>query len=292
MTQGELEVAVDAHADTGEGPVWDASRQTLVWVDITGRLVHEYDPHTGTDVSFPVPLPVGTVGLRQQGGLVLALEDGFWLCEPGVTNLRRLAAVEEDRPKNRMNDGKPDSRGRFWAGTMRYDDARYEAALYRLEPGGKVETMVSQVSLSNGIGWSLDDRLMYYVDTLAHTLDVFDFEAGAGRISNRRTLVAVPASEGSPDGLCVDAEGFIWLAVWGSGQVRRCSPDGTLDRVLRLPVTQVTCPTFGGPDLLDLYITSAAGGLDADQRRAQPHAGALFRLRPGVGGTEPFRFAG
>ena len=288
----ELEVVVDAHAHGGEGPVWDSSRGILVWLDITGKLIHEYEPTAGTDVTFPVPLRVGAVALRERGGLVLAMEDGFWLCGPGVSDLNRLAPVEQDKPENCMNDGKVDSRGRFWAGTMAYDERPNHAALYRLQADGRVETMLSPVSLSNGIDWSPDEKVMYYADSLANALDVFDYEAESGRIFNRRTLVEVPPSVGLPDGLCVDDEGYVWLAIWGSSEVRRYSPAGDVDSVLRLPVTQVTSVAFGGQDLGDLYITSAAMDLSDEQLGSQPHAGALFRCRPGAKGRLPFKFAG
>jgi sugar lactone lactonase YvrE len=285
----EVELLVDAHAVIGEGPVWDADRGVLLWVDIAGRLIHEFDPRTGRDTTSSVPLMVGAISLRRSGGLVMAMEDGFWVSERGLSGLRRIAPVEADSPRNRMNDGKSDSRGRFWAGTMGRDDGPDAGALYRLDPKGRVRTMVSPVGLSNGLGWSPDDRRMYYVDSLAHRLDVLDYEAEEGLISNRTTLVEVPRALGIPDGLCVDAEGFIWLAIFGAGEVRRYSPTGALDRTVRLPVSKVTCPAFGGEQLDELYITSAAEGLSLEQ---EPHAGGLFRHRPGVRGMPSFRFAG
>jgi len=169
-------------------------------------------------------------------------------------------------------------------------DTRPDAgALYRLEADGGVRTMVSPVGLSNGLGWSPDERHMYYADSLAHRLDVFDYEPVEGLISNRTTLAEIPSALGLPDGLCVDGEGFVWLAVFGAGEVRRYSPDGRLDRTLRLPVSQVTCPAFGGEGLDELYITSAAEGIGPDR---EPHAGGLFRHRPGVRGMAAFEFAG
>jgi sugar lactone lactonase YvrE len=292
MNDVQPELAVDAHAQIGEGPVWDSTRGLLLWVDITGKLIHEYDPRTGYDTSFPVPVPVGAVALRSGGGLVLAMEDGFWLWEQRARDLKRFVAVEEDKPENRMNDGKVDPGGRFWAGTMAYDERRDHAALYRLDPNGKVATVISPVSLSNGIDWSLDSTVMYYADTLAHSVDAFDFDLGTGAIANRRVLIEVPSSEGGPDGLCVDAEGFIWLAVWGSSEVRRHTPEGKLAARIRLPVTQVSSVAFGGDDLGDLYITSAAKNLTDEDLRSQPHAGGLFRCRPGIKGREPNRYKG
>jgi len=292
MAADEPEVVVDARAGVGEGPVWDAARDILIWLDIPGRLIHEYDPDTGADTTFTVPMPVGSVALRDRGGLVLAMQDGFWLCEPDLEDLRRFVPVEADRPDNAMNDGKADPAGRFWAGTLANDGRPGQGGLYRLDPDGNVETMLTAVSVSNGIDWSPDERLMYYVDSGARSVDVFDFDHQSGRIARRRTLVAVPPSEGVPDGLCVDGEGHLWVAIWGSGEVRRYSPEGDVERVLRLPVTRVTSVAFGGHDLGDLYITSMADGLTAEQQAGQPLAGALFRSRPGVTGRLPFKFGG
>jgi sugar lactone lactonase YvrE len=285
----EPDLVVDAHAEIGEGPIWDGERGRLLWVDIAGRLVHEFDPGTGGDTCWAVPQMLGAVSLRRSGGLVMAMADGFWVCERDLSGQRRIAAVEADRPENRMNDGKSDSQGRFWAGTMRLDARGNAGALYRLDPDGRVRTMLSPVGLSNGLGWSPDGRRMYYVDSLARRLDVFDFEPVEGLISNRTTLVEVPAGLGLPDGLCVDAEGFLWLAIFGAGEVRRYSPVGALDRTLRLPVSKVTCPAFGGQDLDELYVTSAVEGVSLDR---EPHAGGLFRHRPGVRGLPAFQFAG
>jgi sugar lactone lactonase YvrE len=285
----DVELVLDARAGIGEGPVWDAERGRLLWVDISGRLIHEFDPVTGLDTSWQVPLMVGAISLRRSGGLVMAMADGFWVCERQMSGQRRVAPVEADRPENRMNDGKSDSRGRFWAGTMSTALRPHAGALYRLDPDGRVRTMVSPVGLSNGLGWSPDERHMYYADSLAQSLDVFDYEAEEGRISSRTTLVEVPREVGLPDGLCVDADGFIWLAVFGAGEVRRYSPEGALDRTVRLPVSRVTCAAFGGADLDELYITSATEGVWIEQ---EPHAGGLFRHRPGVRGMPAFEFAG
>ena len=285
----DVELVVDARAGVGEGPVWHGESGRLLWVDISGRLIHEFDPGTGLDTSWPVPQMVGAISVRRSGGLVMAMADGFWVCERRLTGHRRVAPVEADRPENRMNDGKSDSRGRFWAGTMGLDARPGAGALYRLDPDGGVRTMVSPVGLSNGLGWSPDDRRMYYADSLAQTLDVFDYEPEEGRIWNRRTLVEIPPEVGLPDGLCVDAEGFVWLAVFGAGEVRRYSPDGALDRTVRLPVSRVTCAAFGGAELDELYITSATEGVWLDR---EPQAGGLFRHRPGVRGMPAFEFAG
>jgi sugar lactone lactonase YvrE len=288
----DAELVLDAHAETGEGPVWDAGSERLLWVDITRRRVHRFNPASGKDESFDVGQHVGAVAVRAAGGLVLALRGGFGLFDPDSGRVEPIADTEAGNPNNRMNDGKCDSAGRFWAGSMSYAEKGTEGSLYRLDPDRSVRRMLSGIGLSNGLGWSPDDTLMYYVDSLAARLDVFDFDRVRGEIANRRTVVEVPAAEGVPDGLTVDAEGYIWLALWGGGAVHRYRPDGTLDGEVRLPVRQVSCCTFGGPELADLYITSAARGLSAEQLEQQPGAGGVFHCRPGVHGLPSHAYAG
>ena len=181
--------------------------------------------------------------------------------------------------------------GRFWAGTMAFEVTPGVAALYRLDSDLTVSRMVSGVTLSNGLGWSPDGRQMYYIDSVTHGVDVFDFDPADGSLGERRRLITIPPGEGLPDGMTVDAEGGLWIALHGSGSIRRYLPDGQVDRVVRVPPKMVTCCAFGGPDLTDLYITTMCLGLSADGLRAQPLAGALFRCRPGVRGLPPHRFA-
>jgi sugar lactone lactonase YvrE len=292
VTGSESELLVDAHARVGEGPVWDAALRRLVWVDILNGLVHLYDPVTGDNETAEVGKAVGAAVPRASGRLVLALEDGFAAFDPVSEELTPLVPVEADQPGLRMNDGKCDRAGRFWAGSMEWDGEHPAGSLYRLDPDRTVTRMVEGVRISNGLGWSPDEQLMYYIDSPTYRLDVFDFDLERGAIANRRTLVEVPRAWGMPDGMTVDAEGFLWVAFWGGWSVRRLAPDGTLAATLRLPVSQVSSCTFGGPDGSDLYITSATDGLTAEQLRAEPHAGALFRARPGVTGGPTHAFAG
>jgi sugar lactone lactonase YvrE len=266
--------------ELGEGPCWvDGS---LLWVDIPAGRVHRYDPADGSHGTAEVGQAVGAVVPRAGGGLVLAVRDGFARFDLDRGGLELIAAVEADKPGNRMNDGKCDRAGRFFAGTKADDDRPGAGALYRLE-NGAVEQLIGGVTISNGIGWSPDERLMYYVDTPTGRIDVFDFDAVTGALANRRVFADIPGDCGQPDGLCVDAGGAVWAALWGGGAVHRYRADGGLDRVLRLPVSNVTCCAFGGADLDVLYITTA--------RTDEPNAGALFRCWPGVTGqpANPYR---
>jgi sugar lactone lactonase YvrE len=288
----EVELVLAARAELAEGPVWDARRQQLVWVDIMRGRVHLFDPAAGDCRSLSLGQPVGCAVPRQAGGLVVALRDGFGRLDVETGRIEMIASVEEDRPDLRMNDGACDRAGRFWAGTMALDARPGEGALYRLDPEGAVTQMLDDVTISNGIDWSLDFRTMYYVDSGTERIDVFDFDLDGGAIGGRRTLVEIPKEAGLPDGLTLDAEGGVWVALWGGGAVHRYSPEGRLDRVIRLPVSHPTSCAFGGPELSDLYVTSAWIELSPAERARQPLAGSLFRVRPGVAGRAACAFGG
>jgi sugar lactone lactonase YvrE len=287
------ELVLDVPAEHGEGPVWHPVEHTLDWVDIMEGHLHRYDPRTDRDVVVEVGQPVGVVAPRRAGGYVLAVEEGFAILERSG-KLRTVAHIEHDAPARRMNDGGCDSGGRFWAGTMAYDFETGAGALYRLDPDFTVTEMVAGVTISNGLDWTDDDRTMYFIDSMAHGVDAFDFDAHAGTISNRRRVVEMPSDSTSPngstvpDGMTLDAEGFLWVAVFGASEVRRYAPDGRIDCVITVPVCAVTSCAFGGEDLSDLYITT---NIVFDDGR-EPHAGALFRCRPGVSGRPARLFAG
>jgi sugar lactone lactonase YvrE len=285
------DIAVAAGCEVGEGPVWDAGRQRLLWVDIPAGVVHSLDPATAARSQFSTGSEVGAVGLAAHGRLVLALEDGFARCDADGQHLERLPSPQTDTDTVRFNDGKPDPWGGFCAGTMQRDEGDDGlGSLYRLAPDGTVTELVPGVSLSNGLDWSSDRSTFYYVDSPSGWIEQFDTDPQTGALSGRRRFAAVP--DGLPDGLTIDAEGCVWIAVWGASEVRRFRPDGTLDTVVRLPVSQVSCPGFGGPDLATLYITTARQDFTPAQLAAEPHAGDVFACTPGVTGRLPNQFAG
>jgi len=284
------EVCLDARALRGEGPLWDARDQRLIWVDIDTSTVHRYDPLTGCDQRQDVGQPVGAVGLRAGGGLVAAVRDGFAFIDPDRVML--VAPVEIEQMGNRMNDGKVDPAGCFWAGTMALDLKPGAGVLYRLNRDLSVHAMLRGLSISNGLDWSLDGRTMYFVDSATGGLDAFDYDPENGAIGRRRRIVEIQEREGLPDGMVLDAEGFIWVALWGGGCVRRYTPCGSLAAVLELPVSQVTSCAFGGPQLTDLYVTSARAGLSAEQLAREPAAGGLFVHQGQVPGRAPNTFGG
>jgi sugar lactone lactonase YvrE len=285
------EIAIDSRATLGEGPVWDEQRQLLLWLDILPGLVHRFDPAAGSDDVFRVGKPVGSAGLRRSGGLVLAVEDGFALLDEDWQRVGQ-AVVEHRGPRARFNEGKCDPAGRFLAGTMAYDLTPGAGSLYRLDPDLTVTKLLDGVTISNGLTWSADGTTMYYIDSPTQGVDAFDYDPGTGRLANRRRIVDIPAAAGLPDGMTIDAEGCLWVALYGGAAVHRYTPEGRLDTTLSFPVTNITCPVFGGPGLGLLYVTSARDGLDERQLAAQPHAGAVFTADVGAQGLPGLRFAG
>jgi sugar lactone lactonase YvrE len=287
-----LEQVVGPGAVLGEGPVWDEREGILWWLDIPGKALHRYDPTSGDDEAFAFEDEVGSLVPRASGGLVLATPNGFEAFDTEKQTREVLAVVEQENDATRMKDGKCDRQGRFWAGTMAYDGRAGAGSLYRLDDELSVTTHLTDVAISNGLAWSADDSTLFYIDTMANSVDAFDFDARDGTIANRRKIIEIPAAEGLPDGMCIDAEGYLWVALYDGGAVRRYSPGGTLDRIVEVPAAQVTCCAFAGPDLDELYITTAAQGFTDADRKRYPDAGALYRIRPGVAGTPVNTFAG
>ncbi len=292
ISDAAVEIAFHPGDELGEGVTWDAAHQRLISVDILRGRVHLFDPASGALRTLDAGQPVGAAVPRRQGGLMLALRDGFATLDPDSAALHFVAHVEFDRPGQRMNDGACDAAGRFWAGTMCMQERPGLGSLYRLDPDGTVHTMATAIGISNGIDWSPDRTRMYYVDSLTQRLDQFDFDLASGTIANRRELAAIDPNDGCPDGLTVDAEGAIWVALWGGSAIHRYLPDGTLDRILGLPVTHPTTCAFGGSTLEDLYITSATIKLSESERRLQPFGGAVIRCRPGVTGRASHAYGG
>ena len=285
------ELLVQHDAYVGEGPVWDPRIGRLIWVDIPNNHVFSTDPATGETSRRELDRAVGVVLPRVAGGYVAALQDGFYAL-PAQGEPELIAPVEADDPVTRFNDGEIDPQGRFWAGTMGWEAEPEQGSLYRLDPDGTARRMVEGVSISNGLGWSPDGTIMYYVDTPTLRIDMFDFDPASGDIENRREFVTIRHGGGRPDGLTVDSEGAVWVATWPGHGVHRYLPDGTLDAVIPLPVSNVSSIELGGPDLRDAFITTAWELLSQEEHDAQPLAGSLFRTRVEVPGQARVPFAG
>ncbi|MEH0422993.1 SMP-30/gluconolactonase/LRE family protein [Streptomyces sp. B21-083] len=287
-----LEVAVQAQATLGEGPTWDAAASRLIWIDILGSRVNTYDPSTGRRTVMATEQHVGAAKPRAGGGLVLNLRDGVALYDgdgdgaDSATGFRWLH--HEPTPGRRANDAAVAPDGSLWAGTMRYDEAPGGGTLSRFTGDGGATTVLNDVAVSNGTGWSPDGRLMYYIDSPTRRVDVFDVSADGQSVGNRRQLALIEEGAGFPDGLTVDADGCVWVALWDGGAVRRYTPAGTLDRTIILPTIRPTACAFGGPNLTDLYITTARVGLSA----AHPMSGSLLVVPEAGKGVAQPAFAG
>lgn len=273
----------------GEGPVWLPDAARLLRVDINAPAVLTYDPATGREQRRAVSDRVGFALPAADGGFVAGIGLAVRRLDAAET---LIAAVDEPAGANRFNDAICDARGRLWAGTMSLRREPGAAALYRLEPGGRVEVAIGGATISNGLDFDLDATRLYYVDSTTYRVDAIDFDLERGRLGRRRAFARIDPADGLPDGLCVDADGGVWLALFGGGAVRRYRPDGTLEAHIPLPVRHPTSLAFGGPDLRDLYVTSSRHLLTAAEREAEPAAGALLRLRPGVTGRLAHCFGG
>jgi sugar lactone lactonase YvrE len=273
-----------AQAALGEGPLWNPETQQLYWVDIDGCAFHVFDPASGQDRSFLMPARVGSAALMHHNSVLLALQNGIHQLNLASGHLTLLANPLTDHSL-RFNDGKCDPAGRFWVGTY---DMRLRAGtgtLYRLDPDGSLHVMLHGITTSNGITWSLDHSTMYFIDSPTLRVQAFDYDIASGSISNGRTIVRIARETGVPDGMTIDREGMLWVAVWGGGAIHRYHPGtGALLQVIKVPAPLTTSCTFGGPDLQTLYITSARKELSPEQLTQFPLSGNLFAVKPGVRG--------
>ena len=275
----------------GEGLRWDAGRGELLRVDIAaGQVFREQVADDGSLIpirTYQVPGTVGAIApIEGDRGWILAADRGFAALDPDG-GLSVIAEVASEG--SRMNDGAADPQGRFWAGTVA--DQPGAAALYRLERDGRVDLVLDGLTTSNGIGWSPDGGTMYLADSGPRLIHAFDFDGDAGSISGGRVLVSVPEDVGAPDGLTVDADGDLWVAIWGGGSVHRYSPAGELRQVLAVPAVETTSCAFAGPELHRLYVTTATEDWTDEERLADSKAGLVYRFQTDATGrpADPFR---
>jgi sugar lactone lactonase YvrE len=289
----EVTCIASAGCVLGEGPVWDPRDRLLYFVDIKNPAVHALDPRSRAQRHWPMPEPIGAVGLRAGSGLVAALRRGLAFIELADGSVRWIAHPEPDRPGNRFNDGKVDPCGRFWAGTMDDGERDPSGHLYRLDPDLSVTRFEIGFIVTNGIDWSNDGRILYLVDSAGRTIHAYGFDMAAGTLGARRLFATLAEDAGYPDGLAVDAEDHVWSAHWGGARVTRYRPDGSVECVIAMPVPLCTSCCFGGAELDTLFVTSACIGLDDAARAAAPLSGGVFAVTGlGVRGRQPARFAG
>ncbi|HKU11100.1 MAG TPA: SMP-30/gluconolactonase/LRE family protein [Sinomonas sp.] len=283
-----LEPVLDARAALGEGPVWDDRTGTLLWVDVHSHRVHRFDPDTSSDESIVLGQQVGSVALREDGGLVGAVGLSVGEIDEETASFTPWHTMHDG---DRMNDGACDPRGRYLVGTLTEPLVEGASGLFALEPDGRLRRLLADVTLSNGLAWSPDGRTMYYIDTFLERVDAFDYDLDTGAIESRRPVVDLHEAEGRPDGMTVDAEGNLWVAM-ARGQAVRCyDTRGRLQHLVDVPAPIATSCAFGGPELADLYITTGQWPASPEQLRDWPHAGAIFRLSgTGARGLPSHRF--
>jgi sugar lactone lactonase YvrE len=291
-TPTEVTKVLSAKMQIGEGPVWDAKSQRLLWVDIVGQELNVFNPADGSNKTFKFPDIVTSATPRAQGGVLLTLRRSFAFFDPSTEKLETIAEVEPDMPGNRFNDGKTDRQGRHWAGTMGDVDWNHPIGnLYRIGADKKPVRMEQKICCSNGIAWSPDNKTMYFCESFAHVIHQYDFDAASGNIENRRPFTSVN-TESFPDGLTVDAEGFVWSAQPVFGRIVRYDPSGKMERIIELPVSRGTSVMFGGPNLDTLYVTTMRTTLEDAQLAEEPLAGCLLAIKPGVRGIAEAPFQG
>jgi sugar lactone lactonase YvrE len=274
-------------AQLGEGPAWDAARGELTFVDIVAGALYRLRPDGRAERVLEIDEPLAAALPAADGTRLLVTRAGFVVADEHDA-LVPVLDVLASRPDLRFNDAKCDASGRCFAGTLSLEGTSAAGTLYRLDDGPIATPVVSEVGLSNGLGWSPDGGVLYFVDTLSGHIRAFDYDSATGDLGPSRIVVL--AEPGTPDGMCVDHSGCLWVAFWGQGEVRRFTPSGVLDAVVELPVPNVTSCAFGGRAGDILYITTAAGGPADDG--APPLAGDLFALRPGVTGPAAVPWSG
>ncbi|XP_035250114.1 regucalcin isoform X1 [Anguilla anguilla] len=299
MSSIKVECVIDERSSIGEGPVWEEKDGTLLFVDITGQRISRWNPETKQTESMTTERCVGAVVPRRSGGYVMAEGTRFAAVDWEKKTSTTIAHVDGDKPNNRFNDGKVDPAGRFFAGTMALEVRpavleRKQGSLYTLHSDHTVVKHFDQVDISNGLDWSTDHKIFYYIDSLSFMVEAFDYDIQTGSICNRRRVYALEEDEGIPDGMCIDSEGKLWVACYNGGRVVRIDPQtGTRMQTVKLPVDKTTSCCFGGRDYSDLYVTSAYKGMDQDYLAKQPQTGCVFRITGlGVKGIPSNAFAG
>ena len=278
-------LVLDEKTILGEGSIWHPTENKLYWIDIEGKILHIYDPVLKVDKKLKVGSRVGTVVPVQSGGALLALQNGIQKIDTKTGKLTFLTNPLIDS-NIRFNDGKCDPSGRFWVGTMALDSRKKGGVLYRFDKDKTVHLMLDSVSISNGIVWTADKKTMYYNDTPTGTIQAFDYDDTNGNITNRRVAVKIPNGIGAPDGMTIDVEGNLWVALWGGGIVGKFNPlTGELLQKIKVPASNVSSCAFGGKNLDILFITTARQWMNEEQLKKFPLSGGLFSVKPGVRGV-------
>jgi sugar lactone lactonase YvrE len=280
----EAATVLACHNRLGEGPIWSIDEQALYWVDIVAPAIHRFQPASGEHRHWPMPEHVGSLSMRAAGGLVVAFKSGFGTFDPASGAIEMINDAEAEQLDSRFNDGRCDRAGRFLAGSLTYSEDRPVGALWRLEADHSAAPVLTGLTIPNGLCFSADGATMYFVDTPTRQIMAYDYDLATGTPANPRLFAEVDPAGGWPDGSITDSEGGVWNAEWDGARVVRYAPDGSVDRVIRIPAPRPTCCAFGGPDLKTLYVTSAWDRLNARQRAEWPESGNLFAIELDVAG--------
>lgn len=295
----KIDAVVKEGALVGEGPVWEESDQTLLFVDIMGRTIHRYSPQTNQIQSVKTGDSVGFAIPRQSGGYIAGVGRSIVAVDWSTQVMTPLVQLDEDKVNNRLNDGKADPRGRLLAGTMGIEASpgvvqKQQGSLFSVSSDLKVTKHLSQVDISNGMDWSEDQRTFFYIDSLSFSVDAFDYDINSGQLSNQRVVYKMKEEDKIPDGMTVDCHGNLWVACYNGGRVINIDPaTGVRLQTVLLPASKTTSCCFGGPDYSELYVTSATLGLSQSELKQQPLAGATFKVTGlGVKGRSSHAFSG
>jgi sugar lactone lactonase YvrE len=287
----DVDLVIDSKSELGEGALWYSRNGELLWVDINGKILNFYNPRTGNNKEMFTGQKIGTVVPGKSGNVLVALQKGIYSFDINTGSKKLLAALEASSEEIRFNDGKCDPAGRFWAGTMSTSGKKNAGTLYRFDGDTILHKMIENVSISNGIVWSLDKTKMYYIDTPTQKVMSYEYDNATGEIANPKVAVEVPTEMGHPDGMTIDAEGNLWIALWGGFSVTCWSPEtGELLKTINVPAKNVTSCAFGGNDLGTLYITTAREDNTKEELKEYPLSGGVFKTIPGVHGVEAFFF--
>lgn len=293
MTENKVEHLLPVQNEIGETPIWVSKEQALYWIDSERYTVYRYDPKTGEYRIFEVARAITGLYPRSIGGWIAATKTGISFWEQHPNEFTFIVDPEADTPQVCCNDAVVDRQGRFLVGTMNEQDFNTpDGSLYRLDTNGSLHKLDSGFAVCNGMGLSLDGRTLYLTDMFHHQILAYDYDLATGNISRQRPFVRVPEETGAPDGLIVDSEDFIWSAHWGGWRITRYDPAGKIEREIRLPVENVTCLGFGGSDLDELYVTTAWSDLSKQERKRQPFAGDLFRIKTDIKGLPESEYLG
>ena len=284
-----VELVAKLDCNVGEGPFWDDVKQDLYFVDIMNKQIKVFSPSSKSVETVQFNQEIGAVFLDHKSNLIVAARDGIFAATRDGVLETLLAPIELEDTSIRTNDAKCDANGRMWVGTMAFDFTQGAAALFSFDLKN-LKKVVPDLTVSNGIGWSLDKKTMYFIDSPTKRVDIFDFDLESGELGNRRPFLLLSDLDAFPDGLTTDEDGGVWVALFGGGEVRRFDAQGTLTHIVEIPVKQVTSCCFGGADMSELYITTAQNGMDSDSLIRQPLAGSLFRAKTAFKGSKSNRF--